>query len=119
MPDDVRLVMKPSRRASKTTRTLLHEAGHAEHYANVDRTLAFAYRWLGDASVTESYAFLLEYLTTDRLWLRRHLAYEQPETLLNLVGLPQAVFPASLRYEAAVRAGAASRGRAQRCRGAI
>jgi len=91
VPDDVRLVLKPSG-GQQDYETLLHEAGHAEHYGNVDRTLAFAYRWLGDASVTESYAFLLEYLTTDRLWLRRHLDYERPESLLQLIGFHKLYF---------------------------
>src|SRR5204862_366879 len=60
--------------------------------ALVDRTLPFAYRWLGDASVTESYAFLLEYLTTDPNWLRRHLGYERPESLLQLIGFHKLYF---------------------------
>ena len=42
---------------------LFHEGGHAEHYANVDAELPFEFRHLGDNSVTESYAFLLEHLT--------------------------------------------------------
>src|SRR5207248_2622858 len=50
VPDDVRLVLKPGG-GQQDYETLLHEAGHAEHYGNVDRTLGFAYRWLGDASV--------------------------------------------------------------------
>jgi hypothetical protein len=91
VPDDVRLVLKPSG-GQQDYETLLHEAGHAEHYGNVDRTLPFAYRWLGDASVTESYAFLLEYLTTDPTWLHRHLGYERPESLLQLIGFHKLYF---------------------------
>lgn len=72
VPHDVRLVLQPSG-GHQDYETLLHEAGHAEHYGNVDPALPFAYRWLGDAAVTEGYAFLLHYLPTDPLWLRRHL----------------------------------------------
>ena len=53
---------------------LFHEGGHAEHYANMDPGLPVEYRYLGDNSVTESFAFLLEHLTEDRLWLRERLA---------------------------------------------
>lgn len=102
VPDDVRLVLKPSG-GEQDYETLLHEAGHAEHYANVERTLPFAYRRLGDASVTESYAFLLEYLAIDRGWLRRHLGVTQPEALLRLVGFHKLYFlrryGAKLLYE--------------------
>jgi hypothetical protein len=49
---------------------LFHEGGHAEHYANVDPTLPAEFRHLGDNSVTESYAFLLEHLTEQPAWLR-------------------------------------------------
>ena len=72
IPDDVRLVLRPVG-GHQDYETLLHEAGHAEHYANADPALPFGYRWLGDKSVTEGYAFLLHYLTTDPLWLRRQL----------------------------------------------
>ena len=52
---------------------LFHEAGHTEHYANVTEGLPFEFRHLGDNSVTESFAFLLENLTEDPLWLQDHL----------------------------------------------
>ncbi|MBI4213189.1 MAG: hypothetical protein HY534_02680 [Chloroflexi bacterium] len=71
VPNDVRLVVKPSG-GEQDYETLFHEAGHAEHYGNVDGTQPFAYRYLGDASVTEGYAFLLEYLIHDPSWLSRY-----------------------------------------------
>ena len=75
IPRDVRLVLKPIG-GRLDYETLLHEAGHAEHFANVDPTLPFGYRRLGDNAVTEGYAFLLQYLTTDERWLRRHVELE-------------------------------------------
>jgi oligoendopeptidase F len=75
IPNDVRLVLQPTG-GHQDYDTLLHEAGHAEHFANVDPSLPFAYKWLGDSSVTEGYAFLLHYLSTDPLWLHHYLDYD-------------------------------------------
>lgn len=72
VPEDVRLVILPSGGRTDYD-TLFHEAGHAEHFANVDRTQPFAYRRLGDNSVTEAFAFLLQYLTIHPKWLALHL----------------------------------------------
>src|SRR5439155_13741233 len=85
VPDDVRLVIKPSG-GVLDYEALLHEAGHAEHYGNIDRTLSFPYRCLGDAAVTESYAFLLEYLMHEPRWLHRHLGITRPESFFQLAG---------------------------------
>jgi hypothetical protein len=52
---------------------LFHEGGHTEHYANVDPALPFEFRQLGDNSVTESFAFLLEHLVDDPEWLEARL----------------------------------------------
>jgi hypothetical protein len=83
IPDDIRLVLMP-RGGFNDFETLLHEAGHAEHFANTDPNLPFAYKWLGDNSVTESHAFLLQYLTTDRAWLRYQLNYTDPHDYYTL-----------------------------------
>lgn len=84
IPNDVRLVLQPMG-GHQDYDTLLHEAGHAEHYGNVDPALPFAYKWLGDSSVTEGYAFLLNYLSTDRVWLRRHLDFADSEEYRRFV----------------------------------
>jgi len=55
---------------------LMHEAGHAEHYAHVDPSLPFEQRYLGDNSVTEGFAFLLEHLAADAAWLEDVLGVE-------------------------------------------
>ena len=52
---------------------LFHEGGHTEHYANIDPALPFEFRQLGDNSVTESFAFLLEHLVDDPEWLEARL----------------------------------------------
>jgi len=69
VPGDVRLVIRP-RGGHTDFETLLHEAGHLEHFANTRAEAPFAYRCLGDNSVTEGYAFLLGNLVAAPAWLR-------------------------------------------------
>jgi len=78
VPDEIYLVIAPTG-GRDDYGTLFHEGGHVEHYANTDPGLAFEYRHLGDNSVTESFAFLLEHLIEDRDWLRHRLGVEDPE----------------------------------------
>lgn len=59
--------------------SVLHESGHAEHFANVDPDLEFEYKRLGDNAVTETYAFLFHYLAMDELWVAGHIRI--PDTL--------------------------------------
>jgi len=62
---------------------LFHEGGHAEHYGNVDAELPFEFRRLGDNSVTESFAFLLEHLTEQPAWLGSVLAAENGDSVTS------------------------------------
>ena len=68
VPQDVRLVMRPVGGMDDYS-ALFHEAGHLEHFAHVDPSLEVSYRYLGDNSVTESYAFLLQHLLFSPAWL--------------------------------------------------
>jgi hypothetical protein len=58
--------------------TLMHEAGHAEHFSHVDPGLPVEHRYLGDNSVTEGFAFLFQHLTEDPAWLERRLGIADP-----------------------------------------
>jgi hypothetical protein len=78
VPDEVYLVIKPQG-GQDDYGSLLHEAGHAEHYTHVERALPFAYRYLGDNSVTESYAFLFDHLLDNRHWLQEILGVSREE----------------------------------------
>ncbi len=71
VPDDVRLSIQP-RGGWDDFGSMLHEAGHLEHYAHVDADLPAAYRLLGDPTVTEGYAALLEMLLVEPAWLAEH-----------------------------------------------
>ncbi|HEX3293476.1 MAG TPA: hypothetical protein VHR38_07030 [Solirubrobacterales bacterium] len=75
VPAEVYLVMPPIG-GREDYAALFHEGGHAEHYGCTDAGLAFEFRHLGDNSVTESYAFLLEGLTATPAWMERILGEE-------------------------------------------
>jgi hypothetical protein len=71
VPDEVYLVLRPHGGHTDWS-TLLHELGHALHFGYTRADLPFEYRWLGDNSVTEGYAMLLDHLLHDAGWLRRY-----------------------------------------------
>jgi hypothetical protein len=71
IPEEVYLVLRPHGGATDW-QTLLHEAGHALHFASMSAALPFEHRWLGDNSVTEGYAMLFDHRMQDAGWLRRY-----------------------------------------------
>ncbi len=71
IPDEVYLVLRPHG-GQNDWQTLLHELGHALHFANIDTSLPFEFRWLGDNSITEGYAMLFDHRLKDRGWLTRY-----------------------------------------------
>jgi hypothetical protein len=77
VPGRVVLVLKPHG-GPDDWRALFHEAGHTEHFAHTDASLSPEERRLGDNAVTEGWAMLLEYLTTDPVWLERRLDFPRP-----------------------------------------
>jgi hypothetical protein len=77
VPDEIYLVIAPSGGVDDYG-SLFHEGGHTEHYANMDPGLAYEFRQLGDNSVTESFAFLMEGVIRQPAWLRERLGVEDP-----------------------------------------
>ena len=77
VPGRVVLVMKPQG-GPDDWRALFHEAGHTEHFAHTDPSLSPEERRLGDNAVTEGWAMLFEYLTTEPVWLERQLDFPRP-----------------------------------------
>lgn len=73
VPEKVYLVVPP-RGGREDYAAILHESGHAEHFGNTKADLPYEFRWLGDYSVTECFAFTMELLTLDEGWLKQHLA---------------------------------------------
>lgn len=80
VPGDVRLSIQP-RGGWDDYAALLHEAGHAEHFAHVAASVPVAYRLLGDDSLTEGYAFLFERLIGDPAWLRGILGVPEADAV--------------------------------------
>jgi hypothetical protein len=72
VPDEVKLVIKPIG-GQNDYKALFHEAGHAQHAVNTAAELSFAFKRLGDNSVTEGYAFLFDNLIRNRHWLQEVL----------------------------------------------
>jgi hypothetical protein len=72
VPGRVMLVMKPMG-GPDDWHALFHEAGHAEHYAHTSSSLSMEAKRLGDNSVTEGWAMLLEYLVDEPAWHAQRL----------------------------------------------
>ncbi|HEY9721881.1 MAG TPA: hypothetical protein V6D47_07690, partial [Oscillatoriaceae cyanobacterium] len=77
VPDEVYLVVQP-KGGRDDYAAILHESGHAEHFGNTNPNLPYEFRWLGDYSVTECFAFTMELLTLDAGWLKQHLEMPDP-----------------------------------------
>jgi hypothetical protein len=101
VPEEVYLVV-PRVGGREDFAALFHEGGHAEHYANMGPELPVEYRYLGDNSVTESFAFLLEHMTENGDWLREVLGAD-PDPILAHVDAVRLYFlrryAAKLAYE--------------------
>lgn len=102
VPNEIKLVIMPHG-GHDDYAALFHEAGHAEHFGSTNADLDMEYKLLGDNSVTETYAFLLEYLLTSENWLRQHTPMKNVETYLNFLHLYKLYFirrfGAKLAYE--------------------
>ncbi len=110
IPDEVYLVLRPHG-GQNDWMTLMHELGHALHFANMDRALPFEFRWLGDNSVTEGYAMLFDHRLKDRGWLGRYTELSKADMpgYLRAAGFEQLQFLrrycAKLIYEVELHAG--------------
>lgn len=110
IPDEVYLVLRPHG-GQNDWMTLMHELGHALHFANMERALPFEFRWLGDNSVTEGYAMLFDHRLKDRGWLARHsdLSRTDMPKYLRAAGFEELQFLrrycAKLIYEVELHAG--------------
>ncbi len=89
--------------------TLFHEGGHTEHSAHVDAGLPFEFRCLGDNSVTETYAFVLQHLVEDPEWLSRRLGIDDASDLVAHAKAQRLVYlrryAAKLAYELELHGG--------------
>jgi len=86
IPDEVILVVRPGGGPDDYT-AYLHELGHALHYAYTDGRLPVEYKRLGDPSVTEAHAFLMDGQMRERTWLKRFAGVSQSADLLRFTAL--------------------------------
>ncbi len=102
VPSDVRLVALP-RGGRDHYMMLLHEAGHALHGAYTRPDAPFAFRCLGDNTVTEAYAFLLALLVNSPAWLGDVAAISADASYLDFTRFHQLYYlrrvAARLAYE--------------------
>jgi hypothetical protein len=80
VPDEVYLVLRPHG-GQTDWNAFLHELGHALHFAYMRADLPMEHRWLGDNSVTESYAMLFDHLMQDKAWLARYTRLRATEVI--------------------------------------
>jgi len=110
VPEEVYLVMRPHG-GQTDYQTLLHELGHALHFAYTRPDYPFEYRWVGDNSVTESYAMLFDHLMQSPGWLLRYsgLGRKELPPFLRAAALEELQFLrrycAKLIYEVELYAG--------------
>jgi hypothetical protein len=111
VPNEVYLVLRPHG-GQTDYNTFLHELGHALHFGYARPDYPFEYRWLGDNSVTESYAMLFDHRMQDRGWLLRYteLGTSRVREFLRLAALEELHFLrrycAKFIYEVQVYGGA-------------
>jgi hypothetical protein len=86
IPQEIKIVLVPES-GSKYYLALLHESGHALHFAWTDSSLPFEHRRWGDRALSEAYGFLLEQLIRDRLWLARMLLFTKSSDFLRFQSL--------------------------------
>lgn len=77
VPEEVYLVIMPHGGADDYS-SFLHELGHTLHFAFTTPGLPVAFRFLGDNSVTEAHAGLIERFCTNPEWLRNPLGIVDP-----------------------------------------
>ena len=103
----------PRSAAGTTTRRCSMRAGTPSTSPHVDRELPFEFRYLGDNSVTEAFAFLFQHLVENPEWLRAGSASttrrtRRPRSRLTTRLSAPVHGQARLRARAARRGGAAS-----------
>ena len=90
IPDDIRLVIRPSGGQSDY-QSFLHESGHAQHYGWASTHLPPEFKYSGDYALTETYAFLFNHLISDREWLANFLRIKDSEEFIRSVMLTRLV----------------------------
>ena len=78
IPEEIKLVIKPNG-GHEDYNAILHEAGHAEHYAHVNPKLDYELKHFGDHAVSEVFSFLFDNLMQDSNWLKNYTKMNKEE----------------------------------------
>ncbi|MEX2236318.1 MAG: hypothetical protein WEB00_02095 [Dehalococcoidia bacterium] len=117
VPGEIKLVINPQG-GQDDYRALLHEAGHTEHFAHVPADMPYAFRGLGDNSVTEGWAFVVEHVAKNPHWLQKVLGVADAADFLAFSSFQQLYllrrYSAKLLYELELHVAANPRGKAKR-----
>jgi hypothetical protein len=102
IPEEVKLVMRPMGGQSDYT-AFLHEAGHAQHYGWTAGSLRPEFKYTGDRGLSETYAFLFNYLPGDGNWLAQLLGFRDNRDFIHRLILAKLMavrrYAAKLIYE--------------------
>ena len=115
VPSDIRVSIKPMGGA-EDYRSLYHEMGHAQHFANTKQDI-WEFQQLGDYTFTENFAFLFEYLLAEKGWLAKYAGIpgKEIQKFLRTQALKRLWYvrrySAKLIYELQLHAGAGDPGK--------
>jgi hypothetical protein len=84
IPAEVMLVILPTG-GQGDYQAFLHESGHAQHFGFSSGSLRAEFRYSGDRALSEMYAFLFQYLTTDPEWLQSMLGMREPQEFVRVM----------------------------------
>ncbi|HXG63675.1 MAG TPA: hypothetical protein VNO70_01120 [Blastocatellia bacterium] len=76
VPEEIKLVIRPMGGQSDYA-AFFHEAGHAQHYGWTAAALRPEFKYTGDPALSETYAFLFNYLLLEGSWLAGMLGFGQ------------------------------------------
>ncbi|MCS7081560.1 MAG: hypothetical protein N2561_07690 [Bacteroidetes bacterium] len=84
VPEEIYLVIMPHG-GVEDYEALLHELGHALHFGYTRSDLPYAFRMLGDNSVTEGFAMTFDQLVQEPIWLRKVVGVERSEEVARFL----------------------------------
>lgn len=109
IPSEIKLVLKPVG-GLQDYEVFFHEAGHAQHFAYTAADLRPEFKYTGDYALTESYAFLFNYLVGEPLWLEQMLNRRDLDELVEAITLAKLYtirrYAGKLHYELQLHASA-------------
>jgi hypothetical protein len=102
IPEEVKLVIRPLGGQSDYA-AFLHEAGHAQHYGWTAASLRPEFKYTGDRALSETYAFLFNYLLGDNNWLAQVMNFRASRDFIDQLILAKLAtvrrYAAKLIYE--------------------